>query len=71
MTAIETSVAALTVNVTAGEVTPLNAAVIDALPTPVAVANPREPLVLAIVATVEPEELQVAVLLRSCFDRSL
>ena len=68
MTAIETSVAALTVNVTAGEVTPPNAAVIDALPTPVAVANPGEPLVLAIVATAEPEEIQVTELLRFCFD---
>src|ERR1700730_3634515 len=63
VTAIDTSVAAVTVRLTPGEVTPLERAVIITGPpafTPVA-----RPVAL-IVATVLSDDAQVAVLLRSC-----
>jgi hypothetical protein len=65
--AIETRVAALTLSAAAGDLTPLSAAVIDAVPAPVAFANPLGP----IVAMAGAEELQMAELLRSCVERSL
>jgi hypothetical protein len=71
VTEIETRVAALTIRVTDGEVTPPTAALIEVAPTPVAFAKPLEPLALLRVATVEAVELQVADLVRSWVDRSL
>ncbi len=47
---METSVAALTVNVVE-PLTPLKVAEIDALPTPLVAASPREPVALLMVAT--------------------
>jgi hypothetical protein len=62
VTAIDTSVAAVTVNVSGGLVTPLNAAVICDVPTPAPVARPAE----EIVATEVVADTQVAWLVRSC-----
>ena len=57
VTAIDTSVAAVTVSVAAGAlVTPLNAAVICEVPSPTPVASPAEVIVAAVVVP----EIQVA-----------
>src|SRR5208283_3469778 len=55
VTAIDCSVAAVTVNTSAGDVTPLSAAVMLLVPTPTPVARPPA----AIVATVVVAEVQV------------
>ena len=60
VTAIDTSVAAVTVSAAAGLVIPPEAAVMFVEPVPTAVANPE----LLIVATVVVAELQVAELVR-------
>jgi hypothetical protein len=62
VTAIDTSVAAVTVNVSAGLVTPFSAAVICDVPTPAPVAMPAE----VIVATDAVADTQLAWLVRSC-----
>jgi hypothetical protein len=62
VTAIDTSVAAVTVNVSGGLVTPLNAAVICDVPTPAPVATPAE----VIVATVVVPDTHVACAVRFC-----
>jgi len=62
VTAIDTSVAAVTVNVSGGLVTPLNAAVICDVPTPAPVATPAE----VIVATVVVPDTHVAWLVKFC-----
>ena len=62
VTAIDTSVAAVTVNVSAGLVTPLNAAVICDVPTPMPVAKPAE----LIVATPVVPDTHVACVVRFC-----
>jgi hypothetical protein len=62
VTAIETKVAAVTVNVSAGLVTPERAAVICDVPMAMPLAKP----VLAIVATVVVPDTHVAWLVRSC-----
>jgi hypothetical protein len=62
VTATDTSVAAVTVNMSGGLVTPLNAAVICEVPTPAPVARPA----VVIVATVVVPDTHVAWLVRSC-----
>jgi len=60
VTAIDTSVAGVTVSVAGGLVTPFSAAVICELPTPTAVARPAE----LIVATVVVPDTHVACVVR-------
>jgi len=62
VTAIDTSVAAVTVNVSAGLVTPFSDAVICDVPTPIPVAKPAE----LIVATPGVPDTQVACVVRFC-----
>ena len=62
VTAIDTSVAAATVSVSAGLVTPLNAAVIGDVPTPMPVAKPAE----LIVATEVVPDTHVACVVKFC-----
>ena len=62
VTAIDTSAAAVTVNVSGGLVTPLNAAVICDVPTPAPVATPAE----VIVATDVVPDTQVACAVKFC-----
>ena len=67
VTAIDTSVAAVTVSTSAGEVTPLSAAVMLLVPTPAPVARP----VVVIVAVVVVAEFHVTVLVITCVELSL
>ncbi len=62
VTAMEVSVAAVTVSTAAGEVTPLSDAVMLLMPTPTPVASP----VLVIVATEVVAEFQVTLDVTSC-----
>ena len=65
VTWIDTSVAAVTVSVAPGEVTPLKLALMEADPTPVAAARPKDPAALLTLATLPSEEAQVTVAVRS------
>ena len=65
VTAMETSVAAVTVSVVDPE-TPPDVAVIVVVPAATGVANPSEPAALLIVATPVVDELQVTVVVRFC-----
>jgi hypothetical protein len=71
VTAIETRVAGVTLKVTAGELIPLNIAVIEVVPAMSVVASPAEPAVLLIEATAVFEETQVTELVRSCVEESV
>src|ERR1700677_514297 len=71
VTAIETRVAGVTLKVTAGEVIPLNIAVIEVVPAMSVVASPAEPAVLLIEAASVFEESQVRELVRSCVEESV
>ena len=70
VTAIETSVAALTVSVV-DPLTPVYVAEIDAEPRFPALARPCEPIALLIVTFVLSLEAQVAVAVRFCVDASV
>ena len=65
VTAMDTRVALVTVNVVAPAIVP-DVAVMVLLPAATGVASPWEPAALLIVATPVPDELQVAVAVRSC-----
>ena len=67
VTAMDDSVAAVTVSTSMGEVTPLRLAVMLLVPTPVLVARPPE----AMVATVVVTEFHVTVLVMFCVLLSL
>ncbi len=69
VTAIETSVAALTVNVVVAETLP-DAAVIVSEPAATDAASPLEPAALLTVATVVFEELQTTTEVRFCVELS-
>src|SRR5262249_24182896 len=70
VTWIDTSVAAVTVSMAAGEVMPFRLALMCVAPIPVAVAEPAEPAALVTVATAAFEESQLTCEVRSCVERS-
>ena len=66
LAAMELSVAAVTVRVSSGLVTPPRVAVMTVVPTPRAVARPREPSALEMVATAGVADAHVTCDVRSC-----
>lgn len=71
VTAKEMSVAAVTVRVTAWELTPFDVAVIEVVPAVSVVASPREPAVLLIDAVAVFEETHVTEPVKSCVELSV
>jgi hypothetical protein len=71
VTAMDTRVGGVTVNVTAGEVMVPEAAVTDVVPTAAAVALPFEPVALLIEPIVGSAELQVAEVVTSWVELSV
>lgn len=65
---MDTSVAAVTVRLAMGEVTPLRRALMCTEPTPVPMARPLEPAAVLIVAIDVSDDLQVTCEVRSCFE---
>jgi hypothetical protein len=65
VTAIETTTAGFTINVAAFEVTPPKAAIMEAVPSPLAVASPCDPAALLMVAIAASDVVHVAKVVRS------
>lgn len=65
---MDTRVAAVTVRLTLGEVTPLRRALMRAEPTPVPIARPLEPAALLIAAIDASDEVQVTCEVRFCVE---
>jgi hypothetical protein len=71
VTAIDTSVAGVTVRVTAGEVIPLSDAVTEEFPGTSVVARPRAVVELLIDITAEFEDIHDTRVVRSCVELSV
>jgi hypothetical protein len=70
VTPMETSVAGVTVKVTAGEVMPANAAVMEVVPTATVLAKPLVAVVLLMVAVAGVEEVHVTAVVRTWVELS-
>ena len=71
VTWIDTSVAAVTVSVELGEVTPLRVALMLLVPSAAAEASPFDPAALLMLATLPSEDAQVTADVRFCAELSV